>query len=482
MKAKKILIPFLGFALGTVAGASLLWLLADVGALVRQDEPRGIEDAEEPLYWVAPMDPNYRRDQPGRSPMGMDLVPIYDSANEDQDGVVTISPAVINNLGVQTERVVRGRLSPTVETVGYVQFDENQIIHIHPRVEGWIEQLYVKAEGDPVREGEPLYAIYSPTLVNAQEEFLLALRRGNTALVDAAEQRLLALQVPPPDVAEVKRTRELKQTIIIKAPKSGVLDHLNIREGMFVEPGMEVMSIGQVEHIWVIGDVFERQAASVRPGDSVRMRLDYLPDREWTGSVDYIYPSLDKDSRTARVRIYVDNSDRLLRPGMFAQIAIAMTPGKPGLLVAKDALIRTADRPRVVLALTDGRFKSVPVHVSGFDDQHAEIMHGLQEGDRIVTSAHFLIDSESNKSAAFARMSREPGPAQEEHEGSHAAALTVKSMSEHQHPNSDHGEPMSTPEPDPEKEAPSHDAHHRTMHHESPDSHDMHQHHDGGGQ
>ena len=241
MKAKKILIPFLGFALGTVAGAGLLWLLADVGALVRQDEPRGIEDAEEPLYWVAPMDPNYRRDQPGRSPMGMDLVPIYDSANEDQDGVVTISPAVINNLGVQTERVVRGRLSPTVETVGYVQFDENQIIHIHPRVEGWIEQLYVKAEGDPVREGEPLYAIYSPTLVNAQEEFLLALRRGNTALVDAAEQRLLALQVPPADVAEVKRTRELKQTIIIKAPKSGVLDNLNIREGMFVEPGMEVM-------------------------------------------------------------------------------------------------------------------------------------------------------------------------------------------------------------------------------------------------
>ena len=265
--------------------------LAHYSALWRMKETTGSDDVaaeKKPLYWVAPMDPNYKRDNPGKSPMGMDLIPVYEDAGGDQEiGTVTISPDVVNNLGVRTAPVTRGRLDLTISTVGYVQYDEDRLVHIHPRVEGWIEKLHVKAAGDPVIQGEPLYALYSPTLVNAQEELLLALKRNNPTLITAAMERLSALQVPHSEINRLKKSGKVSQTITITAPQSGVLDNLNTREGMFVKPGMEMMAIGQLEHIWVIGEIFERQAASVQVGDAVRMRLDYLPGREWKGNVDY---------------------------------------------------------------------------------------------------------------------------------------------------------------------------------------------------
>ena len=265
--------------------------LAHYSALWRMKETTGSDDVaaeKKPLYWVAPMDPNYKRDNPGKSPMGMDLIPVYKDAGGDQEiGTVTISPDVVNNLGVRTAPVTRGRLDLTISTVGYVQYDEDRLVHIHPRVEGWIEKLHVKAAGDPVIQGEPLYALYSPTLVNAQEELLLALKRNNPTLITAAMERLSALQVPHSEINRLKKSGKVSQTITITAPQSGVLDNLNTREGMFVKPGMEMMAIGQLEHIWVIGEIFERQAASVQVGDAVRMRLDYLPGREWKGNVDY---------------------------------------------------------------------------------------------------------------------------------------------------------------------------------------------------
>ena len=414
--SKSLLSLVIGISFGGVVGAILVWLLLGGAANGEQDGGTESNEKSAPLYWVAPMDPNYRRAGPGKSPMGMDLVPVYEKgASDDMPGTVTISPSVVNNLGVRTTPVIRGRLSVTLDTVGYVQFDENRLIHIHPRVEGWIEKLYVKASGDPVLEGEPLYALYSPTLVNAQEELVLALKRGNPSLIQAAEARLSALQVSRPEIERVKASGNVSQTIIIKVPQSGVLDDLNIREGMFVRPGMEMMSIGQLAHIWVIGEVFERQAASVREGNSVRMWLDYLPGRSWDGTVDYIYPSLNAKTRTARVRVYFDNADALLRPGMFAQMQIETSPRPRALLIPREALIRTGSQSRVVLAMESGRFKSVEVGVGGITETQAEILSGLSEGDQIVTSAQFLIDSESSKTSDFRRMDHqgmdpEPNP------------------------------------------------------------------------
>ncbi|GGF03784.1 efflux RND transporter periplasmic adaptor subunit [Kangiella profundi] len=359
----------------------------------------------EPLYWVAPMDPNYKRDKPGKSPMGMDLIPVYEEAGGDQEiGTVSISPDVVNNLGVRTAPVTRGQMDVSVNTVGYVQYDEDRLIDIHPRVEGWIEKLYVKASGDPVQQGAPLYALYSPTLVNAQEELLLALKRNNATLIEAAKERLASLQVPESEINRLTKSGKVSQTITITAPQSGVLDNLMAREGMFVKPGMEIMAIGQLEHIWVIGEVFERQASLVQMGDRVHMQLGYLPGREWQGQVDYVYPSLNTTTRTAQVRVHFDNPDGFLKPGMFAQMRIDAEPMDNTLLIPREALIRTGSQSRVVLAKGEGRFKSVAVRVGHITDDHAEILSGLDEGDRIVTSAQFLIDSESSKTSDFRRM------------------------------------------------------------------------------
>ncbi|TGD71520.1 efflux RND transporter periplasmic adaptor subunit [Mangrovimicrobium sediminis] len=411
----------LALVAGVLLGAGGVWLSSGSGGDLAADNAE-----RKPLYWVAPMDANYRRDKPGKSPMGMDLVPVYaEDAAQESAGTVRISPDVVNNLGVRTAKVSTGRLRASLDTVGYVQYDEDLLIHIHPRVAGWIEVLNVKAAGDPVAKGAPLYTLYSPTLVNAQEELLLALKRNNPVLVEAAEDRLAALQVPPEVIGRLRKTGRVERAITLYAPRDGVVDNLAAREGMYVEPGMKIMSIGTLDHVWVIGELFERQAAQVQVGDAVTMRLDYLPGRDWRGSVDYIYPTLNPRTRTARVRVRFDNPDEFLRPGMFAQMSIATQQDAETLLVPREALVRTGTQSRVVLAREGGRFKSVAVEVGRIGAEQAQVLSGLEAGDRIVTSAQFLIDSESSKTSDFRRMGA----------NGDAAAMDM----EHDHGQMDHG-------------------------------------------
>ncbi|MES1945196.1 hypothetical protein PC39_13802 [Salinisphaera sp. PC39] len=394
---KRVTHPLL-IALGAAAGAAAaLWLGPDAGG--------DAEGEREPLYWVAPMDSSYRRDEPGKSPMGMDLVPVYaEDAEPESPGTVRISPDVINNLGVRTGRVERGDFSTDIRTVGYVRYDEDRLSHVHARVEGWIERLHVQAEGDPVTAGEPLYEIYSPTLVNAQEELLLAMGRRNERLVTAAEARLAALRVPEATVRALKKDRRVRQTVTVRAPQSGVVTDLAIREGMYVTPALTMLAIGALDEVWVIGEVFERDAALVAAGDPVTMTLDYLPGREWTGRIDYVYPEIDPETRTARVRMRVANPDRALKPDMLAEIEIAAGRREDVLTIPREALIRTGGKPRVVLALGDGRFKSIEVEAGRVGDERAVILAGLKAGERVVTSAQFLIDSESSKTSDFERL------------------------------------------------------------------------------
>ncbi len=420
---------------GTLIGATSVWFF--VGG-DKTGESAGA-DEDKPLYWVAPMDSNYRRDEPGLSPMGMELVPVYADSSDAAPGTISISPEVVNNLGVRTALAERGHLGQSVNTVGYVNYDEDRLVHIHPRVEGWIEKLSVKAAGDPVQQGEPLYSLYSPTLVNAQEELLLALKRNNPALIEAAADRLTALQVPEADIKQLQISGKVQQTITITAPQSGVLDNLDAREGMFVKPGMEIMSIGMLEHIWVIGEVFERQASLVKQGDSVTMRLDYLPGREWQGQVDYIYPSLNTITRTAQVRVHFDNPDGYLRPGMFAAMTIETAPSPAAVLIPREALIRTGNQARVVLALGEGRFKSVEVKVGRVGDKQVEILAGLEVDDCIVTSAQFLIDSESSKTSDFQRMATNTMDSDAKPESVWVSAQVEKLMSDQRKATLAHG-------------------------------------------
>jgi membrane fusion protein, copper/silver efflux system len=396
-----------GLIVGAVIASLVTWLLLDGGT---PDSATEVE--REPLYWVAPMDPDYRRDQPGKSPMGMDLVPVYaDAAAADDPGVVRISPDVENNLGVRTVVVARELWETDIRTVGYVTFDQDRLLHIHPRVAGWVETLHVKASGDPVSPGQALYELYAPELVNAQEEFLLATKRNNALLVDAARDRLRSLQLSDEFIDRLQRTGRVMQNVTFRAGQGGVVDNLAIREGFYVQPGTTMLSIGTLDEVWVEAEIFERQVTSVDLGMPVTMTTDFLPGRVWQGSVNYIYPTLDPQTRTVRVRLRFTNEDHLLKPNMFAQVTIHAIHDEEVLTIPRESLIRTGTQDRVVLALGEGRFKSLQVEVGRVGNATAEILAGVEAGDEIVASAHFLLDSESSKSSEFRRMHH--GPAED---------------------------------------------------------------------
>lgn len=402
MKINKSVV--LGIVIGAAGLASINYLSQFLSG---SGDSMGSGEAE-PLYWVAPMDPNFRRDGPGKSPMGMDLVPVYEEGSGgDSPGTIRISSDVVNNLGVVTTIAKMGQLENVVDTFGMVQFDEEKIVHVHPRVEGWVETLYVKTMGERVEKGQALYSLYSPELVNAQEELILALNRNSQALIDAAIGRLKALQIPHDVLNQLKKTRQVQQTITFNAPQTGVINKLNIREGFYVKPGTTMMSIGVLDEVWVQAEVFERQMHQVKVGQPVMLTLDFLPGRTWQGKVDYIYPMLDMMNHTARVRLRFANPDELLQPNMYAKVKIVSQQDQPSLLVPSQAVIRTQDQDRVVLALGGGAFKSVAVKLGAAGHDQVQVLSGLYVGDEIVTSAQFLLDSESYVASDFMRWSHD---------------------------------------------------------------------------
>ncbi|MDX2412837.1 MAG: efflux RND transporter periplasmic adaptor subunit, partial [Woeseiaceae bacterium] len=326
--------------------------------------PRGTDTTQRDiLYWVAPMDPNYRRDEAGKSPMGMDLVAVYADDIDQLPGAVKIDPTVVNNLGVRTAMVEGGVLSRRIDTVGYVGYDEDTLQHVHTRVDGWIEKLATKATGDPVRKGQLLFELYSPTLVNAQQEYLAALRSKNTVLRSASKDRLNALGVTASEIARLEKERTPSQRVRVYAQADGVIAHLGVREGIFVTPATEVMSVARLDRVWVLAEVFERQAAWVQPGQRADVELDYVPGRRWQGTVDYVYPELDPETRTLKVRIRFENEGEVLRPNMFARVALYGGETEELVHVPRVAFIRGGSMNRVVLALCEGRFRAQPVEL-----------------------------------------------------------------------------------------------------------------------
>ena len=394
----------LGITIGYFAQSHIREILVSSG-LSDADSMDGSGAAErEVLYWVAPMDANYRREKPGKSPMGMDLVPVYADEGSLEAGVVKINPTVVNNLGVRTSKAKLGVLNRDIDTVGYIGFDEEKIFHVHTRVEGWIERLLVKTEGEKVKKGQKLFEIYSPDLVNAQEEYLSALNSKNQLLIQASERRLQLLGVGAQQVRRLKESQKVRQRIDYFADHTGFLNALNIREGMFVKPATDVLSIGQLDTVWVIAEVFEQQASWISSGQDVDMTVTALPGRSWSGKVDYIYPVLDASTRTLRVRVRFDNPDLLLKPNMYVRLQIHAATDQQTVYIPREALIRSGRMDRVVLALGDGKYKSVVVNAGIESDSAVEILEGLQQDDMVVTSAQFLIDSESSLTAEFGRM------------------------------------------------------------------------------
>ncbi len=392
-------------ALGLGAGLYLgkQGLLPEPGDTPADSAPAATSSEPEILYWVAPMDPNFRRDQPGKSPMGMDLVPVY--AGEDNGGdQVLIDPAVVQNLGVRSATVERGSLWRRIDTVGYIRFDERKVRHVHLRTDGWIDKLVVKSDGERIEQGQLLMEVYSRDLVSAQEEYLQALRIGNESLSRASKDRLLALGMEEDQIREVTRTRKASQLVRVRARQSGIVSGLGVREGMYVKPDQELMTLADLSSVWLLVDVFERQADWVKIGIPAEMELPYYPGKVWEGKVEFIYPSIDPKTRTLRVRLRFDNQDEALKPDMYAKVRIYAGPKKDVLSIPREALIRTGHSQRVIIAEGEGRFSAREVTAGMESGDWVEIRDGLVEGESVVTSGQFLIDSEASLKASFERM------------------------------------------------------------------------------
>ena len=363
-----------------------------------------VDDEKEVIYWVAPMDANYRRDKPGKSPMGMALVPVYAGDAGNNSSGVTISPEVIQNLGIRTMAAERSRLWRSIDTVGYVDYDESRVSHIHLRTEGWIEHLAAHSEGERVRKGEKLLELYSPDLVNAQDEFVQALVSGNKSLIRASRERLIALGVPTDQVKRLEKTRKVEQNISIYSPQDGVVSKLMVRHGMFVTPKDQVMSLADLSSIWLLAEIYESQADWVKVGLPAEVTLAFLPGRTWEGQVEYIYPSLDPKTRTLKARLRFDNPDEALKPNMYAHVKIFAGAREGIIVIPVEALIRTGRESRVVIALGEGRFASRTVTAGIESGDWVEILSGLEPGEEVVTSGQFLIDSEASLKASMTRM------------------------------------------------------------------------------
>lgn len=359
--------------------------------------------SEKPMYWVAPMDANYRRGEPGLSPMGMALVPVYNEPSGQDAGVVSITPQIVNNLGVKTAVVVSDYFSQTIDTTGVLEFSQDGRMDISPRVSGWVEKLYVAEHGDHIKAGQPLYDIYSPELVNAQEEYVLALSQDNIRLVDAAHKRLVYLAMPVPAIQQLNKTRQVKRAFTVHASNGGVIESLMTKAGAFVTPSQVLMTVISLDEMWLKADVFESQLSMIALGATAKITINGIDNRDWAGVVDKIYPMLNAGSRTAILRFRLANEDLSLRAQMFAKASINIQSTKQSLMIPRNAVIRSGLNNRVVLALGDGKFKSVAVNLGRENQQWIEITDGLMTQDRVVTSAQFLIDSESNISSDLKR-------------------------------------------------------------------------------
>jgi Cu(I)/Ag(I) efflux system membrane fusion protein len=352
------------------------------------------------------MHPQIVRDDPGSCPIcGMDLVQKMIDVQAGRRPAVEISNAVINSMGVRTRPAANTTLWKYIETVGRIEYDETRLAHVHPRAAGWMEELMLRAEGDPVERGQVLGRLYAPEILSAQVDFLIALdQSAGQVRVEKARNRLRLLGVPEGTISRIQQRRESLNTVPLVAPEGGVVTKLGAREGMYVEPDMEIVTIADLSRIWVLVDVYEHQIDWLAEGLSAEIRVPAYPGRVWEGAVEYIYPELDPVTRTLKVRLAFDNPDGLLKANMFAEAVIYGGPKREVLAVPAEAVIETGRRSSVVLALGGGRFQPVDVVTGMASGGMVEILSGVKAGDEVVVSGQFLIDSESSLQASFLRM------------------------------------------------------------------------------
>lgn len=382
------------------------------------------------LYWYDPMYPQQKFDKPGKSPfMDMQLVPKY--AGEEAAGTVSISPRVVQNLGVRVAEAESGAIEQRFEAVGTVAFNERGVVQLQSRAMGFVEKLYARAPLDPVKKGAPLVEILYPEWAGAQEEFLLLKKSRSRELAEAARQRLVLLGMSEAQVAAVERDGRVRNRFTLASPLSGVIAELGVREGMNVMPGMTLFRLVDLSTVWVNAEVPEAQAAWVTPGVQVQAHVPAYPGRVFEGRVGALLPEVNAQTRTVRTRIEVANRQRLLKPGMFATVDFRQGAKRHSVLVPSEAVIRTGTRNVVIVALGQGKFRAAEVQLGFESGGQSEIRKGLAAGDKVVLSGQFLIDSEASLSGTVARLEgteQKPAAAPEKEAGIHKARGVVAGL------------------------------------------------------
>lgn len=372
-------------------------------------------------YWKAPMDPTEIYEAPGKSKMGMDLVPVYE--DELVGGVdIKIDPVVEQNMGLRVARVEKGVLNHTIKTYGHVTFDETRTGIVSLKAGGWIEKLYADYTGFVVEKGAPLFEIYSPSLLASQEEYLSAFKSFrqnkspmNQTLLSSAKRRLLYYDIAQEEIDQIERTGKVRKTLTVRSPYRGVVVSKNVIEGTYVNTGASLFSIADLSTVWVEAHIFEYEQNLVYEGQTVEMTLSYLPGKTYTGKIAYIFPYLQLKTRDVVIRVSFDNADGKLKPDMFARIKIDTAPGTAGLSIPAEAVIHSGEKKIVFVAKGNGRFTPREVTTGMFLDQdRVQVLSGLVQGDNVVVSGQFLLDSESKLKEAIQKMieSKAKGPAE----------------------------------------------------------------------
>jgi membrane fusion protein, copper/silver efflux system len=383
------------------------------------------------LYYRSPMDPSVRSPTPAKDSMGMDFVPVYAEDSAPASDVagragLTLSAETRQILGVRSVVLLRVPRRRVIRTVGRVTVDERRLHHVHTKYEGFVEHLHVDFTGKFVRRGEPLLSIYSPELVATQGEYLLALRaqqrlsasgipsvaQGGVDLLDAARERLLAWDVRPADIAALEKSGQVQHTLDLYSDSSGYVVQKTAFHGMRITPADTLFDIADLTELWVLADVYESDLPAVRTGMQAEIRVPYLPGKKWRGPVTYVAPTVEEQTRTVKVRVEVVNQGEQLKPDMFADVFLESDLG-PGLVVPDDAVINAGPRLLVFLEREGGRLEPREIQTGVRIGEGFEVISGLAEGDRVVTAANFLLDSESSLKAAIASLA--PAPPVPEH-------------------------------------------------------------------
>jgi Cu(I)/Ag(I) efflux system membrane fusion protein len=369
-------------------------------------------------YWAAPMDPTYIRSEPGKSPMGMDLVPVYE--DEAATGsIITIDPVTSQNMGVRLSPVTRKDLSRTVRTVGLVAYEEPKQFSVNSKNDGWVERLYVNETGQFVKKGSALLEIYSPALVSAQEEFLLArnnsvslaqspfpsITDGASRLLEASRRRLKLWDISDRQIARLEQTGEVTKNLTLYAPYDGIVTMKMVKEGQFIKSGMEMLILSDISTVWVYADIYEYEMPWVKVGQKARIILPYVGSKPIMSEVSYIYPFVEPKTRTVKARFDIKNPDFSLKPDMYVNVRLESEPVANALTVPVEAVLHSGEKQTVFVALGDGKFEPRQVR-TGVENEAGdiEIVQGLLEGEQVVTSAQFMLDSESKLREAIAKM------------------------------------------------------------------------------